>query len=174
MLTAFEQVNENFGNLFKHLFGGGEANLVLVESEDPLDAGLEIMCQPPGKEIGDAVPVVGWGTNTDRLALILLCSWQTLRRFVCWTRLMRRWMMQTSRGSAFAGRNVPPDGYTVPDYHAPRGDDGTDGPFVWCDNAGTGVSQLVSVDLKKAEQLVANRISCAARAGAHRTRHPVG
>ena len=47
LLTAFEQVNENFGNLFKHLFGGGEANLVLVESEDPLDAGLEIMCQPP-------------------------------------------------------------------------------------------------------------------------------
>ena len=51
MLTAFEQVNENFGNLFKHLFGGGEANLVLVESEDPLDAGLEIMCQPPGKKL---------------------------------------------------------------------------------------------------------------------------
>ena len=41
LLTAFEQVNENFGNLFKHLFGGGEANLVLVESEDPLDTAVE-------------------------------------------------------------------------------------------------------------------------------------
>ncbi|MCB1355667.1 MAG: chromosome segregation protein SMC, partial [Maritimibacter sp.] len=46
LLTAFEQVNSNFGMLFTHLFGGGEANLVLVESDDPLEAGLEIMCQP--------------------------------------------------------------------------------------------------------------------------------
>jgi len=45
LLTAFEQVNDNFGTLFKHLFGGGEAKLVLVESDDPLEAGLEIMCQ---------------------------------------------------------------------------------------------------------------------------------
>ncbi|HAW49214.1 MAG TPA: hypothetical protein DCX34_18605, partial [Roseovarius sp.] len=48
LLTAFEQVNSNFTLLFRHLFGGGEANLVLVESDDPLEAGLEIMCQPPG------------------------------------------------------------------------------------------------------------------------------
>ena len=51
LLTAFEQVNDNFSMLFKHLFGGGDANLVLVESDDPLDAGLEIMCQPPGKKL---------------------------------------------------------------------------------------------------------------------------
>ncbi len=47
LLTAFEQVNANFSTLFTHLFGGGEARLVLVESDDPLEAGLEIMCQPP-------------------------------------------------------------------------------------------------------------------------------
>ena len=51
LLTAFEQVNSNFAMLFKHLFGGGEAKLVLVESDDPLEAGLEIMCQPPGKKL---------------------------------------------------------------------------------------------------------------------------
>ncbi|MCW8842039.1 MAG: chromosome segregation protein SMC, partial [Rhodobacteraceae bacterium] len=51
LLTAFEQVNSNFTMLFRHLFGGGEANLVLVESDDPLEAGLEIMCQPPGKKL---------------------------------------------------------------------------------------------------------------------------
>ena len=51
LLTAFEQVNTNFRMLFTHLFGGGEANLVLVESDDPLEAGLEIMCQPPGKKL---------------------------------------------------------------------------------------------------------------------------
>jgi chromosome segregation protein len=51
LLTAFEQVNTNFARLFTHLFGGGEAKLVLVESDDPLEAGLEIMCQPPGKKL---------------------------------------------------------------------------------------------------------------------------
>ena len=75
LLTAFEQVNENFGNLFKHLFGGGEANLVLVESEDPLDAGLEIMCQPPGKKLAtlSLLSGGGWGTNTDRPCLDFCC-----------------------------------------------------------------------------------------------------
>ncbi len=47
LLTAFEQVNSNFSLLFTHLFGGGEASLVMVESDDPLEAGLEIMCQAP-------------------------------------------------------------------------------------------------------------------------------
>jgi chromosome segregation protein len=51
LLTAFEQVNTNFSKLFTHLFGGGEARLVLVESDDPLEAGLEILCQPPGKKL---------------------------------------------------------------------------------------------------------------------------
>jgi chromosome segregation protein len=44
-------VNTNFSKLFTHLFGGGEARLVLVESDDPLEAGLEILCQPPGKKL---------------------------------------------------------------------------------------------------------------------------
>ncbi|NDH70911.1 MAG: chromosome segregation protein SMC [Rhodobacteraceae bacterium] len=70
LLTAFEQVNENFGNLFKHLFGGGEANLVLVESEDPLDAGLEIMCQPPGKKLATLSLLSGGEQTLTALALI--------------------------------------------------------------------------------------------------------
>ena len=43
LLAAFDQVNANFATLFTHLFGGGEARLVLVESDDPLEAGLEIL-----------------------------------------------------------------------------------------------------------------------------------
>ncbi len=70
LLTAFEQVNTNFGNLFKHLFGGGEANLVLVESEDPLDAGLEIMCQPPGKKLSTLSLLSGGEQTLTALALI--------------------------------------------------------------------------------------------------------
>ncbi len=44
-------MNAQFAGLFRHLFGGGEARLVMVESDDPLDAGLEILCQPPGKKL---------------------------------------------------------------------------------------------------------------------------
>ncbi len=50
LLDAFDEVNDHFKQLFKTLFGGGEAELQLVESDDPLDAGLEIMARPPGKK----------------------------------------------------------------------------------------------------------------------------
>ena len=70
LLTAFEQVNENFGLLFTHLFGGGEAKLVLVESEDPLEAGLEIMCQPPGKKLSTLSLLSGGEQTLTALALI--------------------------------------------------------------------------------------------------------
>lgn len=70
LLTAFEQVNENFSMLFTHLFGGGEAKLVLVESDDPLEAGLEIMCQPPGKRLSTLSLLSGGEQTLTALALI--------------------------------------------------------------------------------------------------------
>ncbi len=70
LLTAFEQVNANFTLLFTHLFGGGEANLVMVESEDPLEAGLEIMCQPPGKKLSTLSLLSGGEQTLTALALI--------------------------------------------------------------------------------------------------------
>ncbi|NSX53979.1 chromosome segregation protein SMC [Parasulfitobacter algicola] len=70
LLTAFEQVNTNFGLLFTHLFGGGEAKLVLVESDDPLEAGLEIMCQPPGKKLSTLSLLSGGEQTLTALALI--------------------------------------------------------------------------------------------------------
>jgi len=70
LLTAFEQVNTNFGMLFTHLFGGGEAKLVLVESDDPLEAGLEIMCQPPGKKLSTLSLLSGGEQTLTALALI--------------------------------------------------------------------------------------------------------
>jgi chromosome segregation protein len=70
LLTAFEQVNANFGQLFTHLFGGGEARLVLVESDDPLEAGLEIMAQPPGKRLATLSLLSGGEQTLTALALI--------------------------------------------------------------------------------------------------------
>jgi chromosome segregation protein len=50
LLSSFEVVNGHFKKLFKELFGGGEAELQLIESDDPLEAGLEILAKPPGKK----------------------------------------------------------------------------------------------------------------------------
>ena len=51
LLAAFDKVNQHFGRLFVTLFGGGEAALALTESDDPLQAGLEVMARPPGKSL---------------------------------------------------------------------------------------------------------------------------
>jgi chromosome segregation protein len=51
LLEAFEKVNTNFQMLFAKLFEGGEAKLTFTESEDPLEAGLEIFARPPGKRL---------------------------------------------------------------------------------------------------------------------------
>jgi chromosome segregation protein len=70
LLTAFEQVNESFRLLFIHLFGGGDASLMLVESDDPLEAGLEIMCQPPGKKLATLSLLSGGEQTLTAMALI--------------------------------------------------------------------------------------------------------
>jgi chromosome segregation protein len=50
LLASFDVVNGHFKRLFATLFGGGDAELQLIESDDPLEAGLEILAKPPGKK----------------------------------------------------------------------------------------------------------------------------
>ncbi len=156
LLTAFEQVNENFSHLFRHLFGGGEANLVLVESDDPLEAGLEIMCQPPGKKLSTLSLLSGGEQTLTALALIFgvflanpapICVLDevdaplddaNVTRFcdlldeMC-RRTETRFLIITHHAVTMA-RMDRLFGVTMQEQ---------------------GVSQLVSVDLKKAEQMVA-------------------
>ncbi len=51
LVASFEDVDRHFRALFERLFGGGRAHLTLTESDDPLEAGLEIMASPPGKRL---------------------------------------------------------------------------------------------------------------------------
>ncbi len=156
LLTAFEQVNESFGLLFTHLFGGGEAKLVMVESDDPLDAGLEIMCQPPGKKLATLSLLSGGEQTLTALALIFavflanpapICVLDevdaplddaNVTRFcdlldeMC-RRTDTRFLIITHHAVTMA-RMDRLFGVTMQEK---------------------GVSQLVSVDLKKAEQMVA-------------------
>jgi len=70
LLAAFEVVNTQFQRLFTHLFGGGTAELQLVESEDPLEAGLEILARPPGKKPQTMTLLSGGEQALTAMALI--------------------------------------------------------------------------------------------------------
>ncbi len=70
LLASFEQVNKHFQHLFTQLFGGGTAELQLIESEDPLEAGLEIMAKPPGKKPSTLSLLSGGEQALTALALI--------------------------------------------------------------------------------------------------------
>ncbi|QPM91040.1 chromosome segregation SMC family protein [Pseudooceanicola algae] len=156
LLAAFEEVNANFSTLFRHLFNGGEASLVLVESDDPLEAGLEIMCQPPGKKLSTLSLLSGGEQTLTALALIFgvflvtpapICVLDevdaplddaNVTRFcdlldeMC-RRTNTRFLIITHHAVTMA-RMDRLFGVTMQEQ---------------------GVSQLVSVDLKKAEALVA-------------------
>lgn len=70
LLAAFDHVNEHFKALFTTLFRGGEAELRLVDDDDPLSAGLEIMAQPPGKRLGTLSLMSGGEQALTATALI--------------------------------------------------------------------------------------------------------
>lgn len=70
LLTSFEQVNGHFKRMFVELFGGGEAELKLIESDDPLEAGLEIIAKPPGKKPQTLSLLSGGEQALTALALI--------------------------------------------------------------------------------------------------------
>jgi chromosome segregation protein len=70
LLASFEQVNKHFQQLFTRLFNGGTAELQLIESDDPLEAGLEILARPPGKKPATLSLLSGGEQALTALALI--------------------------------------------------------------------------------------------------------
>ncbi|MBB4064475.1 chromosome segregation protein SMC [Gellertiella hungarica] len=70
LIAAFDVVNAQFQRLFTHLFGGGTAELQLIESDDPLDAGLEILARPPGKKPQTMTLLSGGEQALTAMALI--------------------------------------------------------------------------------------------------------
>jgi len=68
--AAFEQVDTHFRRLFTRLFEGGQAHLALIDSDDPLDAGLEIYAQPPGKRLQSLALLSGGEQALTAIALI--------------------------------------------------------------------------------------------------------
>ncbi|MGZ9810345.1 chromosome segregation protein SMC [Pseudoroseicyclus sp. H15] len=156
LLTAFEQVNSNFSMLFTSLFGGGDARLELVESDDPLDAGLEILCQPPGKKLSTLSLLSGGEQTLTALALIFavflanpapICVLDEVDAPLDDANVTRFCDMLDEMTRRTETRFLVITHHAVTMARMDRLFGVTMGE--------QGVSQLVSVDLKKAEALVA-------------------
>jgi len=57
--TAFEEINRNFGELFQELFGGGRGEMSLIDTDDVLESGIDVIAQPPGKRLQNVLLLSG-------------------------------------------------------------------------------------------------------------------
>ena len=156
LLDAFEKVNRKFNDVYTKLFNGGTAKLEFVESDDPLDAGLEMLVSPPGKRLQSITLLSGGEQALTALSLIFavfltnpapICVLDevdaplddaNVTRFCSLlSELIKitetRFIIITHHALTMSKMNRL-YGVTMPEK---------------------GVSQLVSVDLEKAEELVA-------------------
>jgi chromosome segregation protein len=68
---AFEKINQNFGELFQELFGGGRGEMSLIDADDELESGIDIVAQPPGKRLQNVLLLSGGEKAMAALALVL-------------------------------------------------------------------------------------------------------
>ncbi len=156
LVAAFDVINDNFKALFETLFDGGQAELKLVESDDPLEAGLEIYACPPGKRLS-VMSLMSGGEQALTAAALIFAVFLANPAPVCvldevdaplddanvdrFCRMLNEMRNRTdtrfiviTHNPVTMSRMDRLYGVTMPER---------------------GVSQLVSVDLKQAEQIVA-------------------
>ena len=68
---AFEEINRNFGQFFLELFGGGRGEMSLIDADDVLESGIDIVAQPPGKRLQNVLLLSGGEKAMAALALVL-------------------------------------------------------------------------------------------------------
>jgi len=69
--NAFEQINKNFGELFQELFGGGRGEMSMIDADDVLESGIDVIAQPPGKRLQNVLLLSGGEKAMAALALVL-------------------------------------------------------------------------------------------------------
>ena len=67
---AFQIINQHFGEVFKQLFGGGTAGLSLIDEEDLLESGIDVMAQPPGKRLQNVMLLSGGEKALTAISLL--------------------------------------------------------------------------------------------------------
>ena len=156
ILDAFEKINRKFNEVYTKLFNGGNAKLELVDSEDPLEAGLELLVSPPGKRLQSITLLSGGEQALTALALVFavflvnpspICVLDevdaplddsNVTRFCAlldeFTKITQTKFIIITHHALTMSRMHRLYGVTMPEK---------------------GISQLVAVDLQKAEELVA-------------------
>ncbi|HPE30107.1 MAG TPA: hypothetical protein PLV61_02875, partial [Parvularculaceae bacterium] len=153
---AFDTVNRNFSMLFTRLFNGGQAELRLIDSEDPLEAGLEIYASPPGKKLA-SMSLMSGGEQALTATALIFAVFMANPAPVCvldevdaplddanvdrFCRLLQEMAQETETR------------FIIITHHALSMS--RMNRLFGVTMIERGVSQLVSVDLTKAEQLVA-------------------
>ena len=156
LLEAFTRVDGHFRELYATLFTGGAAHLALVEADDPLEAGLEIMAQPPGKKLQSLTLLSGGEQALTAIALIFalflttpspLCVLDEVDAPLDDANVERFCDLLDRMASTTATRFlvVTHNAVTMSRMHRLYG----------VTMSEPGVSQLVSVDLARAERLAA-------------------
>jgi chromosome segregation protein len=156
LMAAFASVDRNFRDLFVTLFGGGAAELAMIESDDPLEAGLEIRAQPPGKKL-QSLSLLSGGEQALTAIALIFALFRTNPAPICvldevdaplddanverFTRLLQHMADTTDTRFLIVTHNA----VTMAAMHRLYG----------VTMAEPGVSQLVSVELREAERLVA-------------------
>jgi chromosome segregation protein len=74
-LRTFEQIRENFRNMFTEVFGGGKADLILVDENDVLESGIDIVARPPGKQL-QTISLLSGGEQTMTAVSLLFSIYQ--------------------------------------------------------------------------------------------------
>lgn len=69
-METFEKVRVEFRNYFRLLFNGGDAQVFLIDEQDPLESGIEIICRPPGKKLQNVLLLSGGEKSMSAIALI--------------------------------------------------------------------------------------------------------
>ena len=82
LVRSFEEVNKHFQELFVRLFGGGRAHLALTEADDPLQAGLDIYASPPGKKM-QILSLLSGGEQTMTAIALLFAVFLTNPAPIC-------------------------------------------------------------------------------------------
>lgn len=157
MMAAFTEVDRHFRDLFTTLFGGGSAELQMIESDDPLEAGLEIRAQPPGKKL-QSLSLLSGGEQALTAIALIFALFRTNPAPVCvldevdaplddanverFTRLLKHMVAETDTRFLIVTHNPVTMAAMHRLYGVTMGE--------------PGVSQLVSVDLSQAERLVAS------------------
>lgn len=156
ILEAFNKVQHYFKILFSHLFVGGTSELVLVESDDPLDAGLEIHACPPGKRTQSLSLLSGGEQALTCMALIFavfltnpspICVLDEVDAPLDDANVMRYCKLIHEMTQLTTTRFLLITHHALTMAHADR--------LFGVTMAEKGVSQMVSVDLKEAEKMVA-------------------